>query len=59
MGFDPDAALPPEKVGVYLFDQHTATAVPVEETGFSVKTIDDEINQLNDDAQRLYSRLFG
>lgn len=58
MGFDPDASLEPDKVGVYLFDQQTAQPIPVEETGFSVKTIDDEINQLNDDAQRLYSRLF-
>jgi hypothetical protein len=59
MGFDPDAAVPPEALGVYLFDQHTAVSVPVQETGFSVRTIDDEINKLNDDAQRLYSRLFG
>lgn len=58
LGFDPAAALTPEKVGVYLFDQGTATPVAVEETGFSVKTIDDATRALNADTQRLYGHLF-
>lgn len=58
-GYDPECTLSPEQVGVYLFKDHTAKPIPVGETGFSVQTIDDEINALNADAQRLYARLFG
>jgi energy-coupling factor transporter ATP-binding protein EcfA2 len=58
LGFDPTAALSPEKVGVYLFDKGTATPVEVEETGFSVKSIDDATRALNADTQRLYGQLF-
>jgi AAA ATPase domain len=59
LGFEPEWALAPEKVGVYLFDGGTAQPVPVEETGFSVKTIDEVTNKLNADTQRLYARLEG
>lgn len=58
LGFDPEWALTPEKVGVYLFDDGTARPVPVEETGFAVSTIDAVTNQLNADTQRLYDRLY-
>jgi hypothetical protein len=59
LGFEPAWALAPEKVGVYLFDGGIAQPVPVEETGFSVKTIDEVTNKLNADTQRLYARLEG
>jgi hypothetical protein len=39
-------------------NDHTATSVLVTETGFSIQTIDDQINALNADAQRLYARIF-
>jgi hypothetical protein len=58
LGYDPECALAPDSVGVYLFNDHTATSVPVTETGFSIQTIDDQINALNADAQKLYARLF-
>ena len=57
LGYDPEFALDPTKVGVYLVDDHRAESIPIEETGFSVKTIDAVVNQLNLDEQRLYARL--
>jgi hypothetical protein len=59
LGYDPECALDPEQVGVYLFNEHTAKPVPVDDTGFSVQTIDDAINTMNVDAQRLYARVVG
>jgi ABC-type cobalamin/Fe3+-siderophores transport system ATPase subunit len=59
LGYDPKSALTPEQIGVYLFNEQNACPVPVEETGFSIKTIDDAVNQLNADEQRLYARLSG
>lgn len=58
LGYDPECALLPDDVGVYLFNDHTAKSVPVTETGFSIQTIDDQINALNADAQKLYARIF-
>lgn len=59
LGFEPEWALAPEKVGVYLFSGGTAKSVPVEETGFSVGTIDEVTSRLNADTQKLYARLEG
>lgn len=58
LGRDAETALAPTKVGVYLIDNGTATSVPVEDTGFSIRTIDDVLNALNEDDQKLYARLF-
>ena len=58
LGYDPASTLKPEKVGVYLFNDHRSQPVPVTETGFEVKTIEDEINKLNAASQRIYSGLF-
>lgn len=55
--YDPAWALRPEEVGVYLFDHKRATSVPVEETGFSVETIDAEINRMQATSQRFYAKL--
>jgi hypothetical protein len=57
LGYDPESAIAPERLGVYLFDAQHSEPVPVDETGFSIKTIDDVVNQLNADEQRLYARL--
>ena len=57
LGYDPEFALDPAKVGVYLVDDHHTESIPIEETGFSIKTIDAVVNQLNIDEQRLYARL--
>ncbi|WP_437828965.1 AAA family ATPase [Sorangium sp. So ce1153] len=57
LGYDPRFALDPKRLGVYLFNEQHAYPVPVEETGFSIKTIDDVVSQLNADEQRLYARL--
>lgn len=59
MGYDPEWSIAPDRIGVYLFDEHTAKPVPIEDTGFSIKTIDDVVDRLNADEQRLYARLFG
>ncbi len=59
LGYDPKSALAPKQIGVYLFNEQHAYPVPVEETGFSIKTIDDVVSQLNADEQRLYTRLSG
>ena len=59
LGYDPECALAPAQVGVYLFDEQHAEPVAVEETGFSIKTIDAVVNQLNADEQRLYARIYG
>lgn len=58
LGYDPASTLKPEKVGVYLFNDHRSQPVPVTETGFEVKTIEDEINKLNAASQKIYSGLF-
>ncbi|XYH95691.1 AAA family ATPase [Sorangium sp. So ce1128] len=55
--YDRASLLRPEKVGVYLFNDHRAYSVPVTESGFEVKTIDDEINRLNAVSQRIYAEL--
>ncbi len=57
LGYDPEFALDPAKVGVYLVDDHRAESIPIEDAGFSIKTIDAVVNQLNIDEQRLYARL--
>lgn len=59
LGYDPEFALDPSKVGVYLVDDHRADSISIEETGFSIKTIDAVVNQLNIDEQRLYARITG
>ncbi|WP_437764663.1 AAA family ATPase [Sorangium sp. So ce281] len=55
--YDRASLLRPEQVGVYLFNDHRAQAVSVTESGFEVKTIDDEINRLNAVSQRIYAEL--
>jgi hypothetical protein len=57
LDYDPAWALRPEAVGVYLFDQEHAQPVEVGETGFSVETIDVEINRMQETSQRFYAKL--
>ncbi len=57
LGYPEDALLQPEDVGVYLFQDGTATELPVSEEGFEVKTIEDEIAKLNEVAQKIYATL--
>jgi len=59
LGYDADALLTVDKVGAWLFNEGTATRIPVDEAGFGVRTIDDEISRMNADSQRLYARLVG
>lgn len=58
LGYDPQSAIDPNRMGVYLFNEQTAQPVPIGETGFFIKTIDDVVDKLNHDAQRLYTRIF-
>lgn len=59
LGYDHDALLTPDKVGAWLFNEGTAARIPVDGTGFGVRTIDDEISHMNADSQRIYARLVG
>jgi hypothetical protein len=49
--------LSPAKLGVYLFKEGTAEAVPVTVEGFAVRTIEDEINKMNAISQQIYAAL--
>jgi energy-coupling factor transporter ATP-binding protein EcfA2 len=55
--YDSSWALDPGEVGVYLFDQGRIRPIEVEETGFSVQTIDAEINRMQETSQRFYAKL--
>lgn len=55
-GYQKDQILNPEKVGVYLFTDKVE-ALEVNATGFEVKSIDDEINALNESAQDIFFTL--
>jgi hypothetical protein len=59
LSYDDAEILRPEQVGVYLFSPIGVEAVPVDRTGFSVQTIDQEINRLNLTAEKIFRRLFG
>jgi len=59
LGYDRESILAPEKLGVYLFNEHTAKPVPVTVDGFEVETIEREIAALNADAQAIYAARFG
>lgn len=55
-GYKQEQILNPEKVGVYLFTDKVE-ALEVNATGFEVKSIDDEINALNESAQDIFFTL--
>lgn len=58
LGYDEDCLLRPEQLGVYLFKDGQSRTVEVSETGFSIETIDNEINRLNEVTQDIYADLF-
>ncbi|WP_437809424.1 AAA family ATPase [Sorangium sp. So ce1078] len=58
LGYDPACLIRPERIGVYLFQDGTARPIEVNETGFDVKTIEDEIVKVNSVTQRLFAELF-
>lgn len=58
LGIDPESTIRPDRLGVYLVHGGECRPVDVTETGFEVKTIDEEIHRLNRDSQTIYSRLF-
>jgi predicted ATP-dependent endonuclease of OLD family len=55
-GYQKDQILDHHKVGAYLFTSEVK-ALEVSNTGFEVKTIDDEINQLNNSANDIFFTL--
>lgn len=57
-GYEEAELLKPSQLGVYLFHDNTAEDVPVDETGFSIATIDAEIDRLNAVSQEIYATLF-
>ena len=58
LGYTESELLAPEKVGVYLFKESGAEAVPVTEEGFEVSTIEEEINRMNAVSQQIYAALY-
>ena len=49
----------PEKIGAYLFRKgKDVEAIQVDKTGFDVKTIDEEIERLNETSEDIYFTLF-
>lgn len=56
-GYSIDELLAPDKVGPYLFRNGGCEAIPVTADGFEVKTIEDEINRLNEISQDIYAAL--
>lgn len=54
---EPAMVLSPEKVGIYLFRNGSSELVPITEVGFSIATIDEATNRLNDAEQKLYQAL--
>jgi hypothetical protein len=56
-GYSTDELLTPAKVGPYLFRNGGCEAIPVTADGFEVKTIEDEINRLNEISQDIYAAL--
>jgi hypothetical protein len=57
-GYEEAELLKPERLGVYLFQGNTAEPVPVDENGFSIETIDAEIDRMNAVAQDIYATKF-
>jgi energy-coupling factor transporter ATP-binding protein EcfA2 len=55
-GYQKDQILDHNKVGAYLFTSEVK-ALEITNTGFEVKTIDDEINQLNNSANDIFFTL--
>jgi predicted ATP-dependent endonuclease of OLD family len=55
-GYQKDQILDHNKVGAYLFTTEVQ-ALEVSNTGFEIKTIDDEINQLNNSANDIFFTL--
>jgi predicted ATP-binding protein involved in virulence len=59
LGYDPEAVLTGEQMGVYLVNEGACRNIPVDETGFEIATIDQVASDLNRDTQEIFSRLFG
>ena len=57
-GFDRDATLDPENVGVYLFQDNTGEQLLVTETGFEVSSIDEAITRQTAISEDIYFELF-
>ncbi|NJO14211.1 MAG: AAA family ATPase [Thioploca sp.] len=57
-GYEIDSILDKNKVGAYWFGNNTIEPIEVADTGFSVKTIDATIDQLDNTTENLYYQLF-
>jgi predicted ATPase len=58
-GYNPNELLDKDQIGVYLFRLgQPVAAVPMQDTGFNVATIDEEAHKLNQTSQDIYFNLF-
>lgn len=57
-GYEIDSILDKDKIGAYWFGNNTIEPIEVSDTGFSVKTIDATIAQLDNTTETLYYQLF-
>lgn len=57
-GFEDNMVLKPETVGAYFFSSKGESySLPMEENGFEVETIDNEIIALNEESNAIYHTL--
>ncbi len=57
-GYDADCFISPDDVGVYFFDKNTIQAIEVDETGFDVSSIEQELEKINHATELIYDTLF-
>ncbi|BAP56627.1 hypothetical protein THII_2330 [Thioploca ingrica] len=57
-GYETDSILNKNKVGAYWFGNNSIEPIEVSDTGFSVKTIDATIDQLDNTTETLYYQFF-
>ena len=55
--YDESTYLDKEEIGVYLFQDQTITALPVEEDGFEVPSINQEIEQMEEESHFLFGKI--
>jgi hypothetical protein len=57
LGYSDSELLAPDKLGVYFFEGGTNRAVPVDQRGFEIETIEAEIDRMNETSQTIYAAL--
>lgn len=56
--YNPNQTLDFNRVGAYIFNTTQNSAIPIDETGFAVDSIDKEINELGDASTEIYYNFY-